>query len=354
MNITTLSSSSTKFSEISGILSTLEINKLYRVSDIVKLINQISNLHTETLKGIPYPEKFSSTDHAVYIDELYVDMTYQRVLNLRTLIKKIQGQGFIKGAAGTIDIATRTRDGERIQTVWDGFRRTIMAALCQYKNIPYSETTHDQGANDKDCQKKEAGLFIVRNTNEKIKPEELFKAEVGNQDPTALEILEFLKDCNLDVGGLNPDARPLGGFSEIKSNFKGWNKNAVDPNTNNTYGWDRDSWITASKIIQKTWPNVNEDPVVSVYLLSNIAWVLTVMETCSTTYDDTEIIKCLENWMKENQSFKQKDITSAGFKNKHLVSLYIVNNILKDKNGLKDKLHSHLDEEQKKLFKTIM
>ena len=46
-------------------------------------------------------------------------------------------------------------------------------------------------------------------------------------------------------------------------------------------------------------------------------------------------------------------ITSAGFKNKRLVSCFIAKEILKDDNGLYDKLFNHMDKEQQALFSTI-
>ena len=76
-----LVSPETKFSKISGILSTLEINKLYSIQDILNLIGQIGNLKSDTLKNIPKPIT-QSGQNIMPLSELYVDMTYQRVLRL--------------------------------------------------------------------------------------------------------------------------------------------------------------------------------------------------------------------------------------------------------------------------------
>ena len=68
-----LVSSETKFNKISGILSTLEINKLYSIEDILTLIGQIDNLKSNTLKNIPNPIKLSG-QNLIALNELYVDM----------------------------------------------------------------------------------------------------------------------------------------------------------------------------------------------------------------------------------------------------------------------------------------
>ena len=344
-----LVSPETKFSKISGILSTLEINKLYSIQDILNLIGQISNLKSDTLKNIPKPIA-QSGQNLMPLSDLYVDMTYQRVLRLQEIINKIKTNGFDLEAAGYVDVAIRPRG---YNTVWDGFRRCIMAGLCGYTNINVSKTIHDQHDSDKDCQKKEARLFRTRNTLEKMKPEEVFKSEVVYEDALALKTLQFLKDCELDIAGLNKDGKPLGGLTEIRSNFKSWNKNFddedVDPDSDGGYDWDEKYWIESSQIIRGVW-NKSTDAVVSVYLLRDLAWLKTIMAVCDKQYSDDDIIEALQEWKKLKNKHNQKDITSAGFKNKRITSLFIAKHILKDDNGLVEKLTSHLSDDQKVLL----
>tara|TARA_B100000123_G_C25700878_1_gene415235 strand:- start:77 stop:1153 length:1077 start_codon:yes stop_codon:yes gene_type:complete len=347
-----LVSPETKFNKISGILSTLEINKLYSIKDIITLIGQIDNLQSKTLRNIPNPVKLSG-QNLMALNELYVDMTYQRVLRLQEIINKIKDSGFDMEAAGFIDVAIRPKN---LKTVWDGFRRSIMAGVCGYTHIQVSKTIHDPHASDEDCQKKEARLFQKRNTQEKMKPEEVFKSEVVYEDALALKTLDLIKDCELDIAGLNPDGKPLGGLTELRNNFKSWNKNFddedIDPDSDGGYDWDEKYWIESSQIIREVW-NQPTDAVVSVYLLRDLAWLKTVMSACDKTYSDDDIIEALRKWKKDNNKHNQKDITSAGFKNKRITSLFIAKHILKDDNGLVKKLTSHLSDDQKVLLGTI-
>ena len=111
-------------------------------------------------------------------------------------------------------------------------------------------------------------------------------------------------------------------------------------------------WIESSEIIQKVW-NQQSDATVSVYLLRDLAWLKTVMNKCPEQYSDKEITDRMNEWKKKYQKFNQKDITSLGFKKKALTSYYIAKHILQDNNGLTKKLHSHLNDDHKKLYRTI-
>ena len=348
MNYTKLVSNETKFHKISGDLSGLKINTLYSVMDIVKLIFQIDNFKSKTLSNIKPAQQYSGPTNLVKIADLYVDMTYQRALFLTYIINMIKKNGFDKEAAGNIDVAERPND---VKTVWDGIRRAIMAALCGYTHIPCYLTIHPSHFDDKDCQKKEARLFRIKNDKPKMKPEEIFKSEVAYSDPVALKILKLLKDSGLDIIGLNPTGKPLGGILEIKNNFENWKDNIKDKDIDEDgpYDWDRDLWIESSEIIQEVW-NRPEDATVSVYLLRDLAWLKTVMKECDEQYSDDEIKEKLNKWRKKYQKLNQKDITSLGFKKKPLTSYYIAKHILQDNNGLTKKLYSHLNDDHKKLY----
>jgi|TARA_B110000858_G_scaffold91475_1_gene105658 hypothetical protein len=350
-NVTRLTSTSTQHKVISGILSSLEVDKLYSVADIIRLILQIDNFKTKTLANVPQPPvQYEGGANLIQLEDLFIDMTYQRVLQLLVLTRKIKTRGFDKQVAGFIDVAVRP-DGTKV--VWDGFRRCIMAGLCGLKFLPHSLTIHSMHLSDKECQKIEARLFQIRNTQEKMKPEDLFRAEVIAEDPIAVKTLTFLKECGLNIVGLNPSGKQLGGIAELRKNFQSWQKNFdnedIDPDSLNGYDWDKNMWIEASNIIQTIWNGPN-DSVVSVLLLRDLAWIKTVMEACDEQYDDDEIIEAIKSWQKDEKKFNQKDITTAGFGRKKLTCYYIAKNILKDTNGLKKKLFSHLEDEENKLI----
>ena len=125
------------------------------------------------------------------INDLQVDMTYQRRMRLRKLLKKLLDKGeFDKDAAGFIDVAIRT---DKSKVVWDGFRRVIMAALTGLTRIPCSITKHAEHISLSEQPKIEARLFKIRNTPEKISPEETFKADVVYEDETAIKIKTLLE-----------------------------------------------------------------------------------------------------------------------------------------------------------------
>lgn len=348
MKVETITVTDYKFSTVSATLSSLKINSLYKVHDIGTLILNIENFTKKT--NIPQSRKSVLGQNLIEIKDLYVDMTYQRIIRLQELLNRIKNVGFEESAAGVIDIALRP-DGTRV--VWDGFRRTLMAMICGRTVIQGSIYTHNENIDDAECRKVEAKLFRMRNTAEKMKPEEIFRSEVVYEDEIALSILSFLKKCNLDVAGLNPKGKTIGGISEIRLNYKNWSKNVdEDTDSDGPYDWDENIWIESSKIIQSIW-NSSKDHTVSVYLLSNLAWVKTVMLSCDKSYSDDEIIEAINKWRKKTEKYNQKDITSAGFKKKRLVSCYIAKEILKDDNGLYDKLFNHMDKEQQALFSTV-
>lgn len=348
MKVETITVTDYKFSTVSAALSNLKVNCLYSVHEIGMLILNIENFTKKT--NIPRSLKSVSGQNLMEIKHLYVDMTYQRIIRLQELLNKIKDVGFDESAAGVIDIALRPSG---LKVIWDGFRRTLMAMICGRTVIQASIYTHNENIDDAECQKVEAKFFRMRNTAEKMRPEEIFRSEVVYEDPIALSILSFLKKCNLDVAGLNPKGKTIGGITEIRLNYKTWSKNVdEDTDPDGPYDWDENIWIESSKIIQSIW-NSPKDLTVSVYLLSNLAWVKTVMLSCDKSYSDDEIIEAINKWRKKTGKYNQKDITSAGFKNKRLVSCFIAKEILGDDNGLYDKLFNHMDKEQQALFSTI-
>ena len=82
---------------------------------------------------------------------VYIIYISAKLSGVSAIINKIKESGFDIEAAGYVDVAIRPKT---LYTVWDGFRRCIMAGLCGYEHINVSKTIHDPHASDKDCQKK--------------------------------------------------------------------------------------------------------------------------------------------------------------------------------------------------------
>lgn len=305
-------SSSTKFNEIAAELATL--NGVCKISDIVNLILQISNFKSETLKGIPTSEQYGaySSDRFEEISNLFVDMTYQRKLRLRKLINKLLNAGeFNKEAAGHLDVAMR---GNRA-FVWDGLRRAVMAAITGINYIPVSKLIHAPKASEIDMQEKEAKMFKMRNADtETMKPEEIFKSKVVYRDPEALKLLDVLKNAKLDVEGLNPSGRVLGGFKLLETTL---NRKIQEEYV-----------ITSSEILQKVYPN---ESVMSGYLLCGLAKFLEINDEFDNAKSDEQILNDLKDFVNLKPRKKQTDFTKARLNSKPLESIayFIVKNAVK-------------------------
>jgi len=305
-------SSSTKFNEVAAELATL--NGVLKISDIVNLILQISNFKSETLKGIPTSEQYGaySPDRFEKIDNLFVDMTYQRKVRLRKLINKLLNAGeFNKEAAGHLDVAMR---GDRA-FVWDGLRRAIMAAITGINYIPVSKLIHAPKASEIDMQEKEAKMFKMRNADtETMKPEEIFKSKVVYRDPEALKLLDVLKNAKLDVEGLNPSGRVLGGFKLLETTL---NRKIQEEYV-----------ITSSDILQKVYPN---ESVMSGYLLCGLSKFLEINDEFDNAKSDEQILNDLKDFVNSKPKKKQTDFTKARLNSKPLESIayFIVKNAVK-------------------------
>ena len=119
---------SSKKSEVAAALATLKINKTNSIKEIVDTIKQVCNHQTDTTNSLKMISGNYSGVGCVMLDELYVDMTYQRRIRLAKIINKLKKvHGFDNRVAGAIDIAIRP-DGKVF--VWDGLRRAIMVGMC--------------------------------------------------------------------------------------------------------------------------------------------------------------------------------------------------------------------------------
>ena len=222
---------------------------------IIDLLLSIDNFKSETINKLNTASPY--TGECVPIEDIYVDLTYQRKLRLQALINRlVEYGGFDKDVAGHIDLAIRV-DGRKF--VWDGFHRAIMGGLSGLDAIKASIFTHDKTMTNHEQVMREAKMFKVRNADQtSMKPEEIFKSEVVFGDAEALQILDLLKQCKLDVEGTNEDvnALSLGGFAIVR---KVWNK------------IDKRHFIDSAEIIRKTWP---KDKTVSVILWCGLAKLL--------------------------------------------------------------------------------
>ena len=81
---------SSKKSEVAAALATLKINKTYRIKEIVDTIKQVCNHQTDTTNSLKMNSGNYSGVGCVMLDELYVDLTYQRRIRLAKIINKLK------------------------------------------------------------------------------------------------------------------------------------------------------------------------------------------------------------------------------------------------------------------------
>lgn len=307
---------SIKFSEVSGALANL--TGVVSVQQIIDTINQITNMKSKTLVNMKTNASYDPSDTSVVnLNELYVDMTYQRIIRLQKLINKLKKMnGFDMYSAGVVDVAVRP-SGEKF--VWDGLRRCIMAGLCGLKNIKASTFIHPMNSSVSECQKQEARYFKSRNADqESMKAEEIFKSEVVYGDPKALELLELIKNCQLDIEGLNPGGRLFGGFVEVRDNYF------------KTDSIETEFFVEASQIVR----DIYKFETVSGYLLTGLAYLLQKNEDAEQAYSVDEIVESLEQYTSVNP--KQTELIRGRLAGnaRGSIAYLIATRALKDKNGL--------------------
>jgi len=268
-----------------------------KLSDIIRTILSIDNFKSDTLDKLNPAKEYLD---GILLNDIYVDLTYQRKLRLQAVINRlIDSKGFNKDVAGHIDIAVRP-DGRMF--VWDGFHRCIMA-----------EYIHDKLFTQTECRVLEAKMFKIRNADQtKMEPGEIFKSEVVYNDKTALDQLELLKKCKLDVEGTNPDvdAYSLGGFAFFKKHWETYSQNHV---------------VDSANIIRETFDEVK---TMSVQLLFGLAALLDANENDDIvkTVSISEIKDSFRKIVKDNK-MKQKDVIGKTIRN--FVTHSIAVNILR-------------------------
>lgn len=274
--------------EAASILASLD-NRDYTLKELVDIAKKVTNLKKYK---IPNASPYESNSFLVDLNKVKVCITYQRKMRLLKLLKKLAaGGGFDKRAAGHIDVSVRP-NGDIY--VWDGFRRAFMALFCGIDHMPASWLQHSHGMTTTECEKQEARMFKIRNSDiEPMKQEEIFRAKVVYDEPEALKFLSFLKDCKLDVENLLPGYKSLGGIVQV---WNTWKHNHVS----------HDNLIVSSEIIQNAWP---KDAVVSSYLLCGLGKFLDINEQMNKSFDEDYILESFKKFINVRPPRKQEELT---------------------------------------------
>jgi hypothetical protein len=266
----------------------------YDMSGLIDIALSVTNLKTNTLNSLTPDSKYEPEKHGklLKIRDAKVCIKYQRKMRLVKLLDKLKANGgFSKEAAGHIDVAIRP-NGEIF--VWDGFRRLFLAALSGHETIPVSIFEHPQGRSIKECEEYEAKMFKIRNADsENMKPEELFRSMVVYRDTEALQFLDFLMECYLDVEGLNPGCKELSGMTQVQ---KCWKNSSIT----------HKNLILSSKILRKTW---NNDPTMSGYLLTGLGKFLDANENMDAPFDEQQIQELFSKYVNIKPPRKQRELT---------------------------------------------
>ena len=266
-----------KASEIAFKLKNLPLGE-HRLINIIKLIVDADQFQKEGLfNNSPfgriinkpyndnfYPDEIIRNLREFFpngLEDLWVDISYQRVLKLKKLIEHLRRKDmngsdllFNKMLCGSVDIAIRP-NGKGY--VWDGFRRCIIALLNGIRFIKASVETHDSSTSIEDCRKLEAFVYEIKNgESESMTKEELYKSGIVYQKEDALKLQKVINEMCVDVLGTNPGNPELGAFSEFQDTVL---KEKLETT---------DYLVQASFKQQKAWP---QDNTLTGYLTCGLA-----------------------------------------------------------------------------------
>ena len=230
----------TKAKDVEKQLKNLPIGE-YRLIEIIKIIVSADEYQKEGLfDRSPYGRliktKFEDDDTFYResqikefkdffpngLEDVWVDLNYQRVLKLKQLISHLKRKdmggmkllNYNRMLAGSIDIAVRP-DGRGF--VWDGFRRSIIALLNNKRFIQTSIEEHEQMSSAEDCQALEAFVFKIKNGfQENMAKEELYKSGIVYKETDAMKLNKVIREMGVNVLGTNPNNPELGAFSEFQ------------------------------------------------------------------------------------------------------------------------------------------
>ncbi len=290
------------FNEVAKDLAHLPIGE-HKLSDIVSKIKGISSKKHDTQKFLSQqsydPNWLHKECSPTLLKDIWVDMTYQRFLKLRKIYDHLKARnmdnsdiiGFDAMLCGTVEYAIRP-SGRVV--VWDGFRRCILALLKGIPQLPANVHSHDKDWTEDRARKQEAFAFLYKNSHqENMKQEELFKAGVAQGDEIHIHTRDVLSNCELDVLGVNPGRRNLGGFVEFQK--------LVTHQPFSIGITPSDKFVErASKMIQDAW----KDEDVSGFMLSGLSHLLYRIEKDSLNgshfqYTDDDILNNLKSYVTE-------------------------------------------------------
>ena len=279
-----------KYSVVEGQLKQLT-NKTLTIQELVDLILSIDNIKSKhdialAQQKSPYDDLDDVTRKALKplmkdVSSMKVDFSYQRYLNLKYLLKRLvdSGGNFIPSRASVINVRIRT-NGDHI--IWDGLRRAVLCGLKGIWKIPVLAIPHSESLSPSKQVVLEAQDFSSFNGrgSEKMKKEEVWKADYIAQEPEAVTLGRVLNDCNLDVlnvlqnGGLS-----LGGFAVFQRAVSEGGINSIA----------HKYLERASIIIQKSY--VKESSMKG-YLLTGIAKYLQLIDSLAKECEDDCELPC--------------------------------------------------------------
>ena len=253
-----------KATEVAYKLRTLPLGE-HKLINIIKIIVEADQYQKEGLfNNSPfgrvinkdYDDNFYSEEITAQLkklfpnglEDLWVDITYQRVLKLKKIVDHLRRKDmhggdlmFNKMLCGSVDIAVRP-NGKGF--VWDGFRRCIIALLNGKRFIKASIEYHDPSISIEDCRRQEAFVYEIKNgESESMAKEELYKSGIVYQKPDALKLQKVIVEMCCDVLGTNPGNPELGAFSEFQDTVL---KKKLE---------STDYLVQASFKQQKAWPD---------------------------------------------------------------------------------------------------
>ena len=256
--------------EVEGYLQRLEGEvKLVTIVNKIKSIKDLKTKHSKYFtkqKDYPYLEV---KDHFVDLRTLYVDMAYQRPLNLSRIFDHLKRSKntFDPFLAGHIDVCKRP-NGKTYD--WDGFRRAIIALIKGINLIPASYVEH-KDLSSVECRELEAEKFEIKNGYaESMKPEEIWKSQLVQRKENALMIHRFLDEADLEVLGVMKKGYVMSSFGEVQKVLLG---NKIP----------QKYLVEASLMIQKAWSN---QKVVKGYVMLGLAQLLEIIDRLDTEEPD--------------------------------------------------------------------
>lgn len=309
------------FSEVQAQLKNLPLGE-YKITDLLNIIWQYDGFQSTTTQYFKEIDswKKSQSNTEVEIDEIYVDLTYQRKLTLKKLLNNLKkAGGFSKEKAGHIDVAIRP-NGKKY--AWDGFRRCVMAGLCNIKKISCSVFEHHVDKKISECSQYEADLFLARNAlSERMGADEIFVAKVAKGETKAYELNTVLKRSRINVCGLNPNGKLMGGFATVERHLGYHDTDDNSQPINKII--DDDDFVFSADLVSESWP---KDSILTCYLLLGLANVRKLLKNdIESNITDNEIIERIKDYAKTH---KQTSLTDNRLTNKMIESVSY--NILKD------------------------